>query len=171
MKDAKESVDMSINRLSKQGMPSITNVVLVADSIWLMMMNENGTRCCQPQGIPNLIRVFDSMWQSTAGPAYSYIFTQISQRTASNIFPVNSNVQVHHNFIHFIDDMYIYIYRPLPKCLVIFSLSHVFQVDLIHWGRVTHICIGNLTIIGSDNDLSPGRRQAIIWTKPIMGYC
>ena len=28
-----------------------------------------------------------------------------------------------------------------------------------------HICVGNLTIIGSDNGLSPGRRQAIIWTN------
>ena len=28
-----------------------------------------------------------------------------------------------------------------------------------------HICIGNLAIIGSDNGLSPGRRQAIIWTN------
>ena len=34
-----------------------------------------------------------------------------------------------------------------------------------HWGRVTHICVGNLTIIGSDNGLSPGRRQTIIWTN------
>ena len=34
-----------------------------------------------------------------------------------------------------------------------------------HWGRVTHICVGNLTIIGPDNDLSPGRRQAIIRTN------
>ena len=34
-----------------------------------------------------------------------------------------------------------------------------------HWGRVTHICVGNLTIIGPDNGLSPGRRQAIIWTN------
>ena len=30
---------------------------------------------------------------------------------------------------------------------------------------MTHICVGNLTIIGSDNGLSPVRRQAIIWTK------
>ena len=37
--------------------------------------------------------------------------------------------------------------------------------SLTHWGRVTHICIGNLTIIGSDNGLSPGRCQAIIWTN------
>ena len=36
---------------------------------------------------------------------------------------------------------------------------------LTHWGRVTHICIGNLAIICSDNGLSPGRRQAIIWTN------
>ena len=33
------------------------------------------------------------------------------------------------------------------------------------WGRVTHICVVKLTIIGSDNGLSPGRRQAIIWTN------
>ena len=36
--------------------------------------------------------------------------------------------------------------------------------ELTHWGRVTHICVSKLTIIGSDNGLSPGRRQAIIWT-------
>ena len=34
---------------------------------------------------------------------------------------------------------------------------------LIHWGRVTHKCVSKLTIICSDNGLSPGRRQAIIW--------
>ena len=33
------------------------------------------------------------------------------------------------------------------------------------WGRVTHICVSTLTIMGSDNGLSPGRRQAIIWTN------
>ena len=36
---------------------------------------------------------------------------------------------------------------------------------LTHWDRVTHICVSNLAIIGSDNGLSPGRRQAIIWTS------
>ena len=30
---------------------------------------------------------------------------------------------------------------------------------------MAHICIGNLTIIASDNGLSPERRQAIIWTS------
>ena len=36
--------------------------------------------------------------------------------------------------------------------------------NLTHWGRVTLISVGNLTIICSDNGLSPVRRQAIIWT-------
>ena len=52
--------------------------------------------------------------------------------------------------------------RLLPK-----QQMHHCQVTLrklIHWSRVTHICIGNLTIIGSNNVLVPGRRQAIIST-------
>ena len=61
-----------------------------------------------------------------------------------------------------------------PWCLSrIYSIVNIFDInckhivlaDLTHWGRVTHICVGNLTIIGSDNGLSPGRRQAIIWTS------
>ena len=30
---------------------------------------------------------------------------------------------------------------------------------------MTHICVSKLIIIGSDNGLSPERRQAIIWTN------
>ena len=30
---------------------------------------------------------------------------------------------------------------------------------------MTHICVGKLIIIDSDNGLSPGRRRAIIWTS------
>ena len=37
--------------------------------------------------------------------------------------------------------------------------------ELTHWGRVTHICVSDLTSIGSDNGLSSGRRQAIIRTN------
>ena len=38
------------------------------------------------------------------------------------------------------------------------------QYGATHWGRVTHICVSRLTITGSDNGLSPERRQAIICT-------
>ena len=41
----------------------------------------------------------------------------------------------------------------------------MYMYHLTHWGRVTHICVGKLTNIGSDNGLSPGLRQAIIWTN------
>ena len=40
-----------------------------------------------------------------------------------------------------------------------------FQLVKLNWGRGTHICVSKLTIVGSDNGLSPGRRQAIIWTN------
>ena len=47
---------------------------------------------------------------------------------------------------------------------IILSLV-LLRLYLTHWGRVTHICVSKVTIIGSDNGLSPGRRQAIIWTN------
>ena len=37
--------------------------------------------------------------------------------------------------------------------------------SLTHWDMMTHICLGNLTIIGSDKGLSPGRPEAINWTN------
>ena len=36
---------------------------------------------------------------------------------------------------------------------------------LTHQGWVTHICVSEIIIVGSDNGLSPGRRQVIIWTN------
>ena len=38
-------------------------------------------------------------------------------------------------------------------------------IHLTHWGRVMHICVSKLTIIGSDNGFSPERRQANIWAN------
>ena len=35
----------------------------------------------------------------------------------------------------------------------------------IHWGRVTHICVSKITIIGPHNGLLPERHHAIIWTN------
>ena len=36
---------------------------------------------------------------------------------------------------------------------------------LNHRVQVMHICVNKLNIIGSDNGLSPGQQQAIIWTN------
>ena len=45
------------------------------------------------------------------------------------------------------------------------SVWHHGLFTLTHWGQVTHICVGKLTITGSDNGLSPGRCQTIIRTS------
>ena len=64
--------------------------------------------------------------------------------------------------------------RSLQNCahattaVVSWHAWNSYNVHLTHWGRATHICVGKLTIIGSDNGLSPGRRQAIIWTNAGM---
>ena len=41
-------------------------------------------------------------------------------------------------------------------------INLVLKLLLTYSGRVTHICVSKLSILGSDNGLSPGRRQAII---------
>ena len=51
---------------------------------------------------------------------------------------------------------YILITSSLMKWRYMYMIS-------TYWSRVTHICVSKLTSFGSDNGLSPGRRQAIIW--------
>ena len=43
--------------------------------------------------------------------------------------------------------------------------SYVGECLLHHGGRVNYIWVSKFSIIGSDNGLSPGRLQAIIWTS------
>ena len=62
------------------------------------------------------------------------------------------------------------LYHCKPKSLfnVIWNIRHdaLYSISMLtHWGRMTHICVSKLTTIGSDNGLSPGRRQAIFWTN------
>ena len=65
-------------------------------------------------------------------------------------------------------------YYQMPFYIILTEVIEIFIFGMLwmkkyqmltHWGRVTHICVGNLTIIGSDNGLSPDRRQAITWTN------
>ena len=44
-------------------------------------------------------------------------------------------------------------------------LSIVLKMCLSYWGRVKHICVIELTIVGSDNVFPTGQRHAIVWTK------
>ena len=57
------------------------------------------------------------------------------------------------------------IFNILEEGVLLLVLKSNYVTKLTHWGRVTHMCVNKLTIIDSDNGLSPGRRQAIIWTN------
>ena len=53
---------------------------------------------------------------------------------------------------------------------VLYNFGHRASLEMVvegltHWGQVMHICICKLASIVSDNGLSPGQRQAIIWTN------
>ena len=53
--------------------------------------------------------------------------------------------------------------HPMCRCTIVFQF-HINHC-LTHWGRVTHIWVGRLTNIDSDDGLSSERRQAIVWKK------
>ena len=57
-------------------------------------------------------------------------------------------------------------WRPSTELATCHYVKPRWHSPLTHWGLVTHICVGKITMIVSDNGLSPERRQAIIWTNP-----
>ena len=65
-------------------------------------------------------------------------------------------------------DTQIWCYRHLTNNARERSVGRHPLVSITHWGRVTHMCVSKLAIISSDNGLSPGRRQTIIWTNAKM---
>ena len=52
------------------------------------------------------------------------------------------------------------------KCLHMVSLGHK---GLTQWGWMTHIYASKLTIIGSDNDLTPVGAKPL--SEPMLEYC
>ena len=54
--------------------------------------------------------------------------------------------------------------KALISLLLVCPYSHSHKMLCQHLASPC-ICVGKLTIIGSDNGLLPGRRQAIIWTN------
>ena len=69
-----------------------------------------------------------------------------------------------HEWSHFRNIFSVFVCLVGVGCVTLFVI-HWVQCILTHWGRMMHICVSNLTIIGSDNGLLPGQCQAIIWTN------
>ena len=65
--------------------------------------------------------------------------------------------------MHILEALYEMTSRNYRLCCHANNACH--HLRLTHWGRVTHIYVSKLTIIGSDNGWSPDRYQAIIRTN------
>ena len=53
----------------------------------------------------------------------------------------------------------------VPKANKKWSLVSIYIYHLTHWGQVTHICVSKTSTLSSDNGLSPGQHQVIIWNN------
>ena len=84
----------------------------------------------------------------------SYAVTDITRNATHTFFSIGGLSLLQYN-----------IYLTFVCNLMILRYDKCDLPSLTHWGRVTHICVAYLTIIASDNGLSPSRRQAIIRTN------
>ena len=93
----------------------------------------------------------------SARPSHEPMLTYCHWSTLKNKLHENlyQNTNISFKEIHLI--------MSSPKCRPFCGLFVL--ILSIHWDRVTIICVSKLTIIDSDNCLSPGRRQAIISTN------
>ena len=73
---------------------------------------------------------------------------------------LNENLRISFNFLY----SWIPKFQLAIRLILNWNLLWCFT-ELLTQGRVTQICVSSLAIIGSDNGLLPGRRQAIIWTN------
>ena len=86
---------------------------------------------------------------------YIFLYTHIHKKS----------IKIQHIHGEIVSETLIWLYLELMQNRLeagLYKKSLIVSETLTHWGRVTHICVGKLTTIGSDNGLSPGRRQAII---------
>ena len=58
-----------------------------------------------------------------------------------------------------VNNLYRIRFQSIKACILLLNLI----TDLTHWGRVTHICVSKLTIIGSNNCLPPSHYLNQCW--------
>ena len=128
-----------------------------------LFINENAPEniVCEMAAILTRRRWVDARWHM------HYWITIVSRNdTSPHLFnnkPLTEPMQSYCDQ-HFLECILI----KLNQTLDFFSRKGMLPKDmshLINWGPVMHICVSKLTIIGSDNGLSPDRHQAIIWTN------
>ena len=102
----------------------------------------------------------------------SFTYIRLTRPPWVKIFRVELAVQVHlGKSVHRLAGVYVcHLVESIPaEYIGIFANVYEYGNNnwgvLTQWGRVTNICAGNLTIIGSNNGLSPRGCLAIIWTN------
>ena len=95
-------------------------------------------------------------------PVITWVYFQIF---LIMIMRYRSPMQINHAWPHSIQAMINHLGFPALMIASIIVWWMCVGTRLTYWGRVTHICISKLTIIGSDNGLLLGRCQAIVWTS------
>ena len=98
---------------------------------------------------------------------YIYIYIYITWYHKNRSKGITNGGQLSYTVIPTIELSYYVCWHITTRvaCVLNGTFGWIKNWFLTHWGRVTHICVGNLTIIGSDNGLPPGRRQAITCTN------
>ena len=84
-------------------------------------------------------------------------------QTVAKIHALKSHPYNHHVTCYLLRPTMNVLHHDLSEKCRHFIRSSI--LALTHWGRLTHICDGELTIIVSDNGLSPRRRHTIILTN------
>ena len=149
-------------RVLRVRVPSTSTPALI--SIKMVSYQYRESHCKDKDGL----RVLSLSWKSQhlerlyidMGPWFNIKMSSYQYRKSHCGDKTISRPSYRHNGISYTGKMtWLYSIRAL-----IAGTQRCYTV-LTHWGRVTHICVNKLTIIGSGNGLSPGRRQAIIWTN------
>ena len=114
---------------------------------------------CQNIARPCGIITFNAILSNQTNSYKSFFHVRLTRETHFLFYNLCISLVSTTSFIKKDTIRRVYIFKKTHGSIDI-VLSRIYL--LTHWGRVTHIYVANLTIIGSDNGLSPGRRQAII---------
>ena len=113
------------------------------------------SKVSKPRGLYLELSDRSAIWQASTYRVTMIIDSIIKANIIDKIRASKWHILPLHMLLH------ISIVKWMPHFISIHALTH--------WDRLTHICVSKLTIVGIDNGLSPGRRQAIIWTIWTIG--
>ena len=115
--------------------------------------------------------IYISLYHQCVYTAHLYMYLNVDLLYIALLIYVNELFYTSYlpSLCHFIFVRNVYTIHPSKHAhgslCIPSSATCLMAFGLTHWCRETHLYVGNPTIIGSDNGLSPGRRQDIIWTN------